>query len=88
MCCVSRSDSDDESLVDSDEAEEEGSEDEYEDEEEEGKDWDELEEEAKRSVTVKCSTEISVFNDITASSEACPHTGLCLPKAITAARML
>lgn len=39
--------SDEESLVDSDEAEEEGSEDE-EDEEEEGKDWDELEEEAKR----------------------------------------
>lgn len=39
--------SDNESLVDSDEAEEEGSEEE-EDEEEEGKDWDELEEEAKR----------------------------------------
>ena len=42
------SDSDDESLVDSDEAQEEGSEEEDEDEEEEGKDWDELEEEAKR----------------------------------------
>lgn len=41
------SDSDDESLVDSDEAEEEGSEEEDE-EEEEGKDWDELEEEAKQ----------------------------------------
>ena len=56
------SDSDDESLVDSDEAEEEGSEDEYEDEEEEGKDWDELEEEAKRSVTLKCSTMVSLHN--------------------------
>ena len=42
------SDSEDESVVDSDEAEEEGSEDDFEDEEEEGKDWDELEEEAKR----------------------------------------
>ena len=42
------SDSENESVVDSDEAEEEGSDDELEDEEEEGKDWDELEEEAKR----------------------------------------
>ncbi len=42
------SDSDDESLVDSDEAEGEGSEEEDEEEEEEGKDWEELEEEAKR----------------------------------------
>ena len=42
------SDSEDASVVDSDEAEEEGSEDEDEEEEEEGKDWDELEEEAKR----------------------------------------
>lgn len=46
--------SDDESLVDSDEAEEEGSDDE-EDEEEEGKDWDELEEEAKRYLPCFCS---------------------------------
>lgn len=46
------SDSENESVVDSDEAEEEGSDDEDEDEEEEGKDWDELEEEAKRYTTV------------------------------------
>ncbi|KAL3130646.1 hypothetical protein ABBQ38_008037 [Trebouxia sp. C0009 RCD-2024] len=42
------SDSENESVVDSDEAEEEGSDDELEDEEEEGKDWDELEKEAMR----------------------------------------
>lgn len=47
MLVLHCSDSDDESLVDSDEAEEEGSEEEDE-EEEEGKDWDELEEEAKQ----------------------------------------
>lgn len=46
------SDSENESVVDSDEAEEEGSDDELEDEEEEGKDWDELEEEAKRYITM------------------------------------
>lgn len=48
------SDSENESVVDSDEAEEEGSDDELEDEEEEGKDWDELEKEAMRYITTDC----------------------------------